>query len=223
MIKCLIVDDEPLSREVITNFISNVDGLELLDSLSNALDAMSFLNNNHVDLLFLDINMPEISGLSLLKQTPNPPATIFITAYSEFAVEGFDLNVVDYLVKPVAFTRFVMAINKAKKRIKDATISNNLIVRADKRTYNLALETIFYLQSAGDYIKVFSKDHNLVINETMKDMETRLGSDFVRIHKSFIVNIKHMQYLEGNQIKIHNKLLPIGAKYREEVMQVIKK
>lgn len=221
MIKCIIVDDEALSREIIQSFVDKSKDLEIVKTFSNALDAIRHLRTDTVDLIFLDINMPELSGIDLMKQLPEPPAVIFITAYSDFAVEGFELDAVDYLVKPVAFDRFRKAIDRFRNRT-PKNESQHLILRADKRTYSISLDSISHLQSAGDYIKVNSTEHKLVINDTMKEMEQRLSSDFIRIHKSHIVNLKHMQYLEGNQIKINNQLLPIGAKYREQVLNRIR-
>ncbi|MEM8568925.1 MAG: LytTR family DNA-binding domain-containing protein, partial [Bacteroidota bacterium] len=219
MISCVVVDDEALSREIIISFINSTESLELIQEFSNAMEARDFLANNSVDLLFLDINMPELSGVDFLKQTPHPPATIFITAYPNFAVDGFELNAIDYLVKPVAYERFEKAVRKYKNH--DST-NDKLVVKADKRTYNVDQTTIYYLQSAGDYIKLFSKHHNLVINVTMKDIEPRMNKSFLRIHKSFIANLDHMEYLEGNQIKINGQMLPIGAKYRDKVLKKIK-
>lgn len=222
MIRCIVIDDEALSREIIVNFIRSTEDLVLLEEFSNAIDARAFLMNNHIDLLFLDINMPELSGVDFLKQTPHPPATVFVTAYPDFAVEGFELNAVDYLVKPVAYERFEKAIKKFKDYSGASTNDDKLVVKADKRTYNIDQSTIYFLQSAGDYIKLFSKEHNLIINTTMKDIETKLNLNFKRIHKSFIANLDHMEYVEGNQLKINGQLLPIGAKYREKVMGKIK-
>ncbi|MEM7109368.1 MAG: LytTR family DNA-binding domain-containing protein [Bacteroidota bacterium] len=222
MISCVVIDDEVLSREVIISFIKNTGSLELIQAFANAIEAKAFLVDNRVDLLFLDINMPELSGIDFLKQTPHPPATIFITAYPDFAVEGFELSAVDYLVKPVAYERFLKAIRKYESYTSTNT-NKKLVVKADKRTYNIDQHTIYYLQSAGDYIKLFSKDHNLVIHATMKDLEAKMNQSFLRIHKSFIANLDHMEYVEGNQIKVNGKHLPIGAKYRDTLMEKIRK
>ncbi len=222
-IKCLVVDDEPLSREIVANFVKSVEDLILTVSLANAVEAMEYLKMHEVDLIFLDINMPELSGVDFIKQSASPPAVIFITAYPEYAVEGFNLDAVDYLVKPVAYDRFLKAVDKAKSRIGEIS-SDKLVVKADKRTYSLPVENIHYLQSAGDYVKIFSSDQNLVVNDTMKEMELKLpASKFIRIHKSYIINLEYLQYVEGNQIKITDQLLPIGAKYRESVMAKVVK
>lgn len=231
-IRCLVVEDEPLSQEVLTVYISEVPALELIKVCNDAIEATEVLRATNIDLLFLDINLPKISGIRFLKTISSPPMVIFTTAYPEYAVEGFEHDAVDYLVKPFPFERFLKAINKAmerfgllserttgKVRLPD-TPTGFLLLRADKRVHKVNLADIRYLEATGDYIKIFVADRCLVVHETFKSMLEQLpGEYFIRVHKSFIIPIQRILYLEGNQVKVDDKLLPIGQVYREELMK----
>ncbi|MEI6455449.1 MAG: response regulator transcription factor [bacterium] len=231
-LKCLVVEDEPLSQEILVSYISEVPSLELVRVCNDAIEAAEVLRTTHIDLLFLDINLPKISGIRFLKTIATPPMVIFTTAYPEFAVEGFENDAVDYLVKPFPFERFLKAMNKAAERaalLTGRTTGNNqradvpygfLLLRSDKRVHKVNLADIRYLEATGDYIKVYLGDRCLVIHETFKNMISQLpAAHFIRVHKSFIIPIQKISYLEGNQVKIDDKLIPIGLVYKEELMK----
>jgi DNA-binding LytR/AlgR family response regulator len=227
LLSCLIVDDEPLSQDVLEKFVEDAPMLQLKGICSDALEALDFLRNNTVDLIFLDINMPKLSGIKFVKTLDNPPLIIFTTAYAEYAVEGFELDAVDYLLKPIAFDRFLKAVNKAIElqqaweiieKNKSETAKGEpdyLMIKSDKRIYKINIEELYYVQSYGDYVKIHTKEKVIIASETLKNMEEHLKAHCIRIHKSYLVNRKAIKYVEGNQVKIHDMMLPIGQKYRD--------
>jgi len=224
MIKCLVIDDEPLSRNVLKTFVNDHPDLTLMGECKDAFEAMEKLSQETVDLLFLDINMPKLSGINFYKSLNQKPAVIFTTAYPEFAVEGFELNAIDYLMKPIAFERFVQAIQKVKEKLGTAKKSNatqdHILLKADKKMYRTPFENIRYCEALGDYVKVHLIDRTLIVTTTMKGMLADLPDDqFVRTHKSYIINKTKFEYIEGNQIKIGEHMVPIGQSYREEVLK----
>lgn len=224
MIKCLIIDDEPLSRNVLRTFTEDHPDLELVAECKDAFEAMEVLSKKSVDLLFLDINMPKLSGVNFYKSLNHKPEVIFTTAYPEFAVEGFELNAVDYLMKPISFERFVQAIQKVKDKLgdskKEEIPQDFILLKAYKKIYRTPFNEILYCEALGDYVKVHLKDKVLIITTTMKGMLADLPSDqFMRTHKSYIINKTKFEYIEGNQIKIGEHMVSIGQSYREEVFK----
>jgi len=220
---CIIVDDEPLSHEILETYIAKVPGLDLGASFYNAIDALAYLNENSTDLIFLDINMPELSGIGLLKSLQNPPAVIFTSAYPEYAVDGFDLEIVDFLLKPFSFERFLKALNKAiqtAKNVDKQTAGSFLVVKAGKKIYRIRHDEILYFESAGDYVKVHTAQKVHVVNETLKQFEDALpAQDFLRIHRSFIISISKIEYMEGNQVYISKIPIPIGNSYKDGLFE----
>ena len=226
MIKCLIVDDEPLSRQVLKGFVSDHPDLELAGECKDALEAMNFLQKHKVDLLFLDINMPKLSGVNFYKSLQNKPEVIFTTAYSEFAVEGFELNAIDYLMKPIAFERFIKAIQKVKDKLgqnsSSSPVQDYIMLKADKKMYRTPFEDILFCEALGDYVKVHLSDKVLIVTTTMKKLLTELPEQiFLRTHKSYIINKTKVEYIEGNQINIVEGMVSIGQSYRDEVMRAL--
>jgi len=224
MISCLIVDDEPLSRDVLRAFVNDHPELELAGEAKDALDAMSLLNTKSVDLLLLDINMPKLSGINFYKTLNQKPLVVFTTAYPEFAVEGFELNAVDYLMKPIAFERFFQAIEKVKEKLGKGEVSHEvsdyIMLKADKKMYRTQFEDILFCEALGDYVKVHVKDKVLIVTTTMKKLISELPeSQFIRTHKSYIINKSRFEYIEGNQIKMGDQMVAIGQSYREQVMK----
>jgi DNA-binding LytR/AlgR family response regulator len=189
------------------------------------MEAMELLHEKKVDLVFLDINMPKLSGIKFAKSLESTPMIIFTTAYPEFAVEGFEVDAVDYLVKPIAFERFLKAINKAREQYEMRLSSSPkaggefIVLKSDKKIYKIDEKDILYIQSLGDYIKVFTKDRVIIAAETMKNLESILGTQFIRIHKSYIVSTQTIQFIEGNQVRIGDQFLPIGLTYKEQLMK----
>lgn len=226
-IDCIIVDDEPLSQEVLLRYISDIKQLNLVAVCNDALEAIASLREQNVDLIFLDINMPRISGLQLIKSLQNPPLVIFTTAYPEFAVEGFEVAAVDFLLKPFSFDRFLKAVNKAFDIKSSEKIQNSqeeiLWLKSDKKLNRVNIADIDYIEAVGDYVKLVCSSYNLIVHETMQGMMEMLKtSGFIRIHRSYIVHPGKIEYVEGNQVKIDETILPLGASYREEFFKFLK-
>ncbi len=218
-IKCLIIDDEPMAQRILQRFVSEVAFLDLQGVCKDALEAMDLLSKHPVDLLFLDINMPQLSGLDFYKTLPNPPAVIFTTAYPDYAVQGFEVNAVDYLLKPIAFERFITAVNKAKDLQKE-TDDDILWVKSDKVLHKIPFQQIDYLEALGDYVKVHCEDVVLTTNNTLKNIKEQLPATiFMQLHKSFIVNIQKVTSVSGGQAFCNEKALPIGRKYKEDFLE----
>lgn len=223
MIKCALIDDEPLSRDVLRQFVSDHPDLELKGEYKDGLEAMTGLEQEPVELIFLDINMPKLSGINFYKSLTNKPLVIFTTAYPEFALESYELNAVDYLMKPIAFERFLQAIQKVKDRKGgQAEAVEHMILKVDKKLYRTAFEDILFFEAFGDYVKVHLVDQVLIITHTMKKLLTELPSDrFIRTHKSYIINKPKVEFIEGNQLKIGEQMVAIGQVYREQVMDAL--
>ncbi len=216
--RCLIIDDEPVAREIVRKYIDKIPQLELVAECEDAMQALNILQAEVVDVLFLDINMPGISGIGLLKSLPKPPAVIFTTAYSKYAVEGFELNVTDYLLKPFSFERFLMAVNKLPKR-PDEEEPESLVLKSDGRTFRIMLTEVLYFESSGDYVTIHTKNERFTTYDRLKSLMERLPEkDFVRIHKSYIVALRSIHFVEGNQVSVNGAELPIGKTYREDFL-----
>lgn len=222
MINCLIIDDEPLAREVLESYVEEIPELFLVKSCKNALDARELLNRESVDLIFLDINMPQLSGLSFYKTLVNKPKVIFTTAYAEHAVEGFELNATDYLLKPISFERFEKAVEKVL--LSTSTSQDFMMLKADKRIHKINFNQIRYFESIGDYVKVHIEDKStLIISDTLKKLIRELPSIFLRVHKSYIINTTKLEFIEGNSIRLGEENIPIGQSYREQVNRTFKR
>lgn len=221
-ISCILIEDEPIARDILHGYINQIPGLNLEHAFNDARDALVYLRNHTVDLLLLDINLPGMSGIEFYKSLNSPPNVIFTTAYNEFAVDGFNLDAVDYLLKPFSFDRFLKAINKLFKQtiIFDRQEGDGMIMlKSEKRIYPVDFSDIFYIEGMGDYVSVYTKDSRLIVRETMKEIGIRLeANSFVRIHKSYIINILKVDYIEGNQVKISDRLLPVGGSYKEQFL-----
>jgi len=227
-LKCMIVDDEPVSRDVLRKYISDIPGLELLGECKDAFEAKDFLATDHIDLLFLDINMPRVSGVSFARSLTKSPMIVFTTAYPEYAVEGFELNAIDYLVKPFSFERFLKAVNKAQDRKEEAHAESpettTILLKADKKIHAIKQENIELIEGLGDYIKVHISGKNpLVVHDTMKGFLETLASDkFMRIHKSYTIQLSLVEYIEGNQVVISGQKIPISPTFRQELLDRLK-
>ena len=216
-IRCIIIDDEPSSQNVLKSFINKIDYLDLKHVCNNALEALDYLKNNTIDLLFLDINMPQLSGISFYKSLQNPPKVIFTTAYCEYALEGFDLDALDYLLKPFSFDRFVKAVSKTKDL--KANFKESIVIKSDKKLHQVKIEDILYLESIGDYIKVHINNSYLITYKTLKGMIEELPkSNFKQVHKSFIINKKKLDYIEGNTVIINSNKIPLGQKFKKDFL-----
>lgn len=224
-LRCLIVDDEPLSLDILEKYIHDIPGLDLAGRCLDAFEALEQLKTTPVDLLFLDINMPKLSGINMVKSMSNLPEVIFTTAYPEYAVEGFELEVLDYLVKPISFERFLKAIDKAQAKLQkdnNGVKSSFIMIKSNKKLYKVPFNKIKYIQSMGDFVKLFTHEKAYISSETLKNIAQLIpNSDFIRIHKSYIISINSIQYIEGNQVKIGEVNLPIGLTYKEKLLQIL--
>lgn len=223
MANCLIVDDEPLSRDVLRKYIDEVADLNLVAECFNAVEATHQLNRARIDILFLDINMPGLSGISFARSLTTAPLIVFTTAYPEYAVEGFELDATDYLVKPYSFERFLKAVNRALERLREdrdeETGSGKILVKADKKIYAILFSDILFLEGQGDYIRIRTGKYNLVVHDTIKNFLTSLPEkEFMRIHKSFVINLKTIEYIEGNQVQIGQHTIPVSPVHKEELL-----
>jgi DNA-binding LytR/AlgR family response regulator len=221
-LKCFIVDDEPPAIRIIESYISKLENAEVAGKAMNAVEAFNFLRKEPVDILFLDINMPEISGLNLLKLLKDPPVVILTTAYSEYALESYDYNVTDYLLKPIRFERFILAFEKARaKKIHavnpvQAEDSGHFEFKTNEGPRKIPFREIKYVQSLGNYIKVFADNHSYITLLSTRDAENALPkSGFVRIHKSYIVNIVRVSSYSSESVTIEGVNLPIGKTYKK--------
>jgi len=221
---CLIVDDEPLSREVLRKYIAALPDLILLGECADAYEAITFLGKQQVHLLFLDINMPGLTGIAMARSLSDPPLIVFTTAYPQFAVEGFELNALDYLVKPYSFERFLKAVNRGlESRGKEAgklAQRPKLMVRADKKLYALNPDQLCYVEGQGDYIRLVLEDQRLVVHDTLKSfLEVLPASSFMRIHRSYVINLRKIAFVEGNQVRIGDSSLPVSPAYKERLLE----
>lgn len=226
-INCLIVDDEPVARKIIREFVEQVSFLTLTGEFENAVKAEAFLRNEKTDLVFLDIEMPKLSGLDWLKQSAIKPMVILTTAFPEYALEGYELDIIDYLLKPIAFDRFLKAAQKAREYVelrdtKSGFHTSYLFVRSEKRIEKIELKDILFIESTGNYVTIHTEKKKILAYLTLKGLETQLPSgEFIKIHQSFLVAFSRIDAIEGNQIKIRDKTLSISRNYKEAVMQIV--
>lgn len=234
-LKCIIVDDERGAHLVLQHYISQIDRLELVGSCENALEAINLMHNIKVDLMFLDINMPQMSGLEMLSTLKTKPLVIFTTAHSDYALESYTYDVVDYLLKPIQFTRFLKAVDKAFYHyglgLPDKTINTppsaqyetSIVIRVDGDWLRVEMDEIKYAQSWGNYVKIFTDSQTYLTALTLSELDQRLPhSQFVRVHKSYLVSIKRITRISGNALYIHDISLPVGLTYRRELLEQFK-
>jgi two-component system LytT family response regulator len=231
-IRCLIIDDEPPARDILARYIQQVPMLELAGECSNAIQALSFLQQTKVDLLLLDIRMPQLNGNDFLKTIKHPPKVIFTTAYPEYALEGYELDVVDYLLKPIPFDRFLKAINKidtAEPLPAIASATNDhtdtapfVYFRADRKMVKVLLQEILYIESMKDYVKVFTGAATIISKQSISSVEEMLPENkFIRTHRSFIISVEKIRSFTNELIEIDTATVPIGKLYRNMVMKVL--
>ncbi|PAM91919.1 DNA-binding response regulator [Flavobacterium sp. IR1] len=236
--KCVIIDDEPLAVELLEDFVQKVDTLELVSTFNNAIDAVSFINQNNVDLIFLDIEMPHFSGIDFLNTIEKKPLVIFTTAYSDYAVEGFNLGAVDYLVKPIPFHRFLKSVVRAQQTLNpaattvQATAENTsapeikqdfMFVRAEYENVKMNFADILYIEGLKDYVKIYTTDNKFTLTLiSLIKLENLLSNKgFSRIHRSYIINIKHVKSIQKNKVLISDKRIPISESYKTSFFERI--
>ena len=227
----IIVDDEYLAQKLLQDYVSKVDSLQLVATCSNAFEAMNALNNNQVDIMFLDIQMPDLTGLELVKSLEHKPAIVFTTAYSEYAVDAFNLSVADYLLKPFDFPRFFQAVNKAigieqplagvQDKPRDTISRSNdfITVKADYKLYKINYDDLLYIEGQHEYVTFHTTQRRITALFALKDLEEILPKNkFVRVHKSYIVSFKHIQDLDKSDVTVAGNKVPVGASYRDELL-----
>lgn len=231
--KCLIVDDEPIARQIIEIYCGHLLDLAVVASCGNALEAKYILQKERIDLLFLDINMPVLDGISFLKTLRNPPEIIFTTAYKEYALDAFDLAACDYLLKPFSLERFIIAVDKAKERLRpmmptivqpapEVLPEAYIFIKSDGKIFKILFEELLYAEASGNHIKLITDKRTIVSTMTFNTLEEQLPkTKFLRLHRSFIINKAKISHIEGNRVFIGTVQLPIGANYREAFLREI--
>ena len=233
-IKCIIVDDEPMARDVIRRYIQKIPTLKLAGEFGNAIDATVFLQEQSVDVIFLDIKMPQLTGTEFVRSLRNVPKIIFTTAHKEYAHEGFELDVIDYLLKPIRFDRFLRAVNKAfPQKLQEVEVINSIVpeenkpatsfiyLRVDRKMIKVLLDDILYIESDKDYVKVFTGKGFIITRQTIASVEAMLSeSQFIRIHRSYIVSLNKLKSFTAETVEIGNKELPIGKLYRNNFLKL---
>ena len=229
MIKCIIVEDEVLAQQVIQNHLEKISNFELVGTCNNAIEAKTVLNKQEVDLIFLDIQLPGMTGLNFLRSLENPPLIVLTTAYAEYALESYEFNVIDYLLKPISFERFSKMVNKITEgRLftppeKDKELlHDHIFIKSNNKFFKVNFSEIVYIESMKDYLKIHTKEYKLITHQTMSEMEKILPSkQFIRIHKSYIIALAYIKSIFGNSVEMTTATLPIGINYKEKVMNFI--
>lgn len=231
---CLIVDDEPMAREIIAEHLSKIKSVKVVGSCASATEAFTLINTQKVDLIFLDINMPEISGLSFARSINKEIKIIFTTAYREYAIDGFDLQAVDYLLKPISFERLLRSINsfcrihfnnEEQQMPQENAVQNDfMFVRSDRKMIRINFAEICYIESLNDYLKIHTCTNEIVIRETISNIENQLpGSNFIRIHRSFIISLSSLDSYTSEYVEINRKAIPISRSYKSAVLEKLEK
>jgi DNA-binding LytR/AlgR family response regulator len=244
MLNTIIVDDEPLARDILETYIEQIPELNLIAKCSNALEANNELQNNQIDLMFLDIQMPQITGTDFLKSLNNPPMVVFTTAYPNYAIEGFELDALDYLLKPISLDRFMKAVNRALEMKAllsggstetaevvdhpDGEKEDFIFVKSDKKLIKIHYSDIIYIEGLKDYVIIRCKENRVITLQTMKSLESKMPTKiFKRIHRSYIVNLDEINAIVGNMVEVEEKgqtkNLPIGKNYKDELLAIVNK
>jgi DNA-binding LytR/AlgR family response regulator len=230
LLKCIIVEDEVLAQDVLKSHLAHLGSLELVGIYRNALEAESALAAQEVDIMFLDIRLPGMTGLQFLSGLKDSPLVVLTTAYAEYALESYEFNVIDYLLKPISFERFSRAVNKildnrlfsAAAKETDPFAADHIFIRSNSKFFRVNFSEVLYVQGSRDYLKIHTPDYSLITHQTMNDLEKSLPArQFIRVHKSYIVAIRHIRSIYGNSIEIGMSTIPIGVSYKETVMQLI--
>jgi two-component system LytT family response regulator len=229
-IKCILIDDEPLAIKVLQNYFTNFSDFEIIGTFNNALESLEFINNNAVDAVFLDINMPKMTGFELISLIETKTRVIITTAFREFAAESYDLDVLDYLVKPIPLPRFIKCINKITTeynlknniKIENQRIDSHIFIKVDKKMVKINIDEILFIEGMKEYIKVITLEKTYITHKSLTSLSEELPADrFIRIHKSYTIAIDKVKSIEGNRIQIQSYTIPIGRNYSKEVKSKI--
>jgi two-component system LytT family response regulator len=224
MYKCIVVDDEELARRLIKRHLSELEDFELVASCGSAIEALKIIKETHIDLIFLDIEMPLLKGTDFLKNLNQKPKVIFTTAYREYALEGFELNVVDYLLKPINFTRFLKAIEKfleSTNKVIESSVSKYIYIQSNKKNIKIVLDEVLYIESLKEYVQIHFKNRKVIFKGGITAFEQKLDHHFVRVHRSYIVNINKITAYTKSDIEIGRIEIPIGDSYKDRVLKKI--
>lgn len=231
-VKCIIVDDEPLAIQIIESHLNQIPDFELVDTFQNPLEAFEILKTTSIDLIFLDIQMPLITGIDFVKSMQNPPAIIFTTAYRNYAIESYELDVVDYLLKPITFTRFFKAINKFNNKNQSSSpikipeptpiTNDHIYVNSNKKFIKILFDEITHVESIKDYIRIHTIHNNIITKDKISEFDKKLPDTFMRIHRSFIVNLSKITAFTALDVEIEKQEIPIGNSYKKMVMNRLK-
>ncbi|NER13632.1 response regulator [Leptobacterium flavescens] len=231
--RCIIIDDEPMAHHIIEDYAKTLDKLTIVKSFTSAIDAIEFLHKEKVDLIFLDIKMPKLKGLDFIRTLSNPPAIVITSAYSEYALESYELPVSDYLLKPFSLERFLKAYNKVLSQNKPVKVQqqdrsgetpeeSSIFLKGDKEIHHIKLESIRYMESYGGYVKIHLENKTILIHESLSHFEKTLSAiKFIRVHRSYIVNKAYIKSIVGNQLKLEGKTIPIGQSYKKNINDLL--
>jgi len=224
-VNCIIIEDEPAAQSVLEHNLSLCPDLQWCGTFADAFSAQAYLANHVADLIFLDINLPEMSGVSFLRSLVHPPMVIFTTAYPQYAIDGFDLEAVDFLLKPFSFERFSKAVNKVRERFNERNVPalpGKVSVKSGRRIYQISVAGILFLEACGDYVTLFCADKKLLVHGTLKSWEEKLkGFSFMKVHRTTIVNLQRIDHIEGNQIYTGRHILPIAEPYKAQLLEIM--
>jgi len=230
LIKCIIVEDETLAQDVIKDHLKKIKEFELVGIYRNALEAMEALRTKEVDVMFLDIYLPGMTGLDMLRSLPDPPLVVLTTAYAEYALESYEFSVIDYLLKPISFERFSKAVNKIKEgrlfshvgKEQGRPSQDHIFIKSNNKFFKVNFSEIMYIQGMKDYLKIHTAEYTLVTHQTMNEMEKILpATQFIRVHKSYIIALAQIKTIYGNSIELGKTTIPIGINYKETVMNLV--
>ena len=219
--KCVLTDDEPIARQIVKDYINDIEELTLVAECKNAIETEAILKEHNIDILFLDIEMPKLSGVQFLEMGINVPVVIFTTAHHEYAVEAFEIEAFDYLLKPIAFDRFFKSVNRAKRYLTGRNandVDSWISVKDGKRLYKIEIEQILYCQAYGDYVRIKTVNDVFSTKSTLQNFITNLPETFVQIHRSYVLNVKYIDYIEGNMVVLQNESLPISSSYKDNLL-----
>ncbi len=228
IVKCILIDDEPLAIKLLESHINEISDFQLVGSFGNPLDAIATIEKEYIDIIFIDINLPKMNGIDFIKNFNSKSQFVITTAYREFAAESYDLNVIDYLLKPIAFSRFLKATQKIKSVIRPESSQENgvektsIFIKVDKKYVKVKFDDIFYVESLKDYVKIFTKTGNYLVHKSLTSLIDELPAErFLRIHRSFVISLNEVEFIEGNSIQINKKRIPIGRKYADTAKSIL--
>jgi len=232
VINCIILDDEPMAVALLSKYVDKIQNLNLVKATTNPFEVLEFTNSNSVDIIFIDIQMPELTGIQLMEMLGNKTKFVITSAYSEYALQGYEHNVIDYLLKPVSFDRFYKAVIKVQEVFKEQTFTNVitseeksddfLFVKTDGKLIKINLNDLQFVEGLKDYLYLHLKNEKLIVLDTLKDFELKLPNNFMRIHKSYIVRLDQIESIERNRIFIQNKIIPVGDTYKTKFQDWVK-